>query len=77
MWIQLALLIISAVLSVALRPKIKPPPAATTQDISLPTIKAGTPVPVAFGDVWIDQWFVLDYGGLGNSPIKEKPNKKG
>ena len=77
MWIQLAIFIISAVLSMALRPKIKPPPAATMQDINLPTIKAGTPVPVVFGDVWIDQWFVLDYGDLRNSPIKEKSSKKG
>jgi hypothetical protein len=77
MWLELALFIVSAVLSIALRPKVKPPPAATMSDVNLPTIKSGTPVYVVFGDVWIDNWFVLWYGDMSTTPIKEKSGKKG
>lgn len=76
MWIQLAIFIVSALLSYALRPKPKAPPAATLQDVNIPTIDQGTPVAVAFGEVWSDQWMVLYYGDLSNRPIKQSGGKK-
>lgn len=73
--IVLIIMIVASLLAQALRPKPKPPPAATLADVNIPTIEQGTPVPVPFGDVWCDNWFVLWYGDLGNVPIKAKGKK--
>lgn len=76
MWVQLVIMIVAALIQYATRPKIKPPPAATLNDVQIPTIDQGTPVPVVFGEVWVDNWMVLWYGDLHNSPIKSKGGKK-
>jgi len=76
MWIQLVIMIVAALISYATRPKIKPPPAATLNDVQIPTIDQGTAVPVVFGEVWVDNWMVLWYGDLSNQPIKQKGGKK-
>lgn len=75
MWVQIVIAIVSLVISYAMRPKIKPPPAATLNDVNIPTIDQGTPVAVVFGDVWIENWMVLWYGDLSNSPIKKGGKK--
>lgn len=76
MWIQLVIFIVSALIQLATRPKVKPPAAATLNDVNIPTIAQGTPVPVVFGEVWADNWMVLWYGDMHNQPIKQKGGKK-
>lgn len=71
MWFQLAILIISAALSYALRPKPPVPKAATLSDFNIPTPEVGKPLPVVFGDVWVDNADVLWYGDLSTQPIKQ------
>jgi hypothetical protein len=69
MWVQLIVMVVAMLLSYALRPTQPPPAAKTLADVSVPTIEQGTPVAVVFGDVWVDQWFVLWYGDLRVAPI--------
>lgn len=69
MWVQLVIMIVAMILSAAMRPKNQTPPPASLSDVSVPTIQQGTPVAVAFGDVWIDQPFVLWYGDLRSQAI--------
>lgn len=76
MWYyELVVLIIAAIAAYATRPKPKPPPAATLDDVNVPTIDQGTPVAVVFGEVWIDSWMVLWYGNLRNTPITKGGKK--
>ncbi|CAJ0862007.1 MULTISPECIES: hypothetical protein [Ralstonia] len=75
MWFSVAVLIVTALLSTALRPRQKDPPAATLQDVNVPTVDQGTPVPVVFGEVWIENWMVLWYGDLRVTPIKSGGKK--
>jgi len=76
MWIQLAVMIVAAILSYALRPKPKTPNPDTLSDVSVPTIEVGKPVSVAFGEVWIDDSNILWYGDLQNQPIYAQGGKK-
>ena len=74
--IQIAIMIVSAVISAALAPKPKPPKPASITDFDLPTAEEGREIPVVFGDVWITGPNVLWFGGLRSAPIKKKPKKK-
>jgi hypothetical protein len=67
MWIQLAILVVAAILSYALTPKPKTPPPDTLSDVSVPTIEVGKPIGVAFGEVWVDDSNILWYGDLGSN----------
>lgn len=75
MWIQLAVLVVAAILSYALTPKPQTQPPDTLSDVSVPTIEIGKPVSVAFGDVWIDDSNVLWYGDLSSQPIQASGGK--
>jgi hypothetical protein len=75
MWVQLIVMVVAYILSVALRPTPKPPASSTLADINIPTVDQGTPVPVVFGDVWIENWMVLWYGDLRVDPIKSGGKK--
>lgn len=75
MWVQLIVLIVSAVLSYALRPKPKGPAADTLDQVPIPTVEVGKPVGVVFGEVWIDDSNVLWYGDLGTQPIYSSGGK--
>jgi hypothetical protein len=68
-YVQLAIMIIAAVLAYALRPKPQAPAPASLYDVNLPTIEIGKPVSVVFGEVWIDDSNILWYGDLQNYPI--------
>jgi len=69
MWIQLAIMVVAAILAYALTPKPQPPEAATLDDVNIPTTEIGLPVGVIFGEVWIDDSHILWYGDLSNTPI--------
>jgi hypothetical protein len=74
MWIQLAVLVIAAILSYALTPKPKTPPPDTLSDVSVPTIEVGKPISVAFGEVWVDDSNILWYGDLGSNGNNGPPS---
>ena len=66
---EIAVLIVTAILSYALRPKQQTPPPDQLSDVSVPTIEIGKPVSVAFGTVWVDDSNILWYGDLSSQPI--------
>jgi len=68
--------ILAALLSYALRPRPPTPQPVTLNNVGVPTIAQGTPVPVIFGDCWVSQWAVLWYGDLSTTPIKASGGKK-
>jgi hypothetical protein len=65
----IVVLILSIVLSYALRPRPPQPAAATLADVSIPQIEIGRPVAVVFGEVWIDDSNIIWFGDLNNMPI--------
>lgn len=74
--IQIAIMIVSSLISAALAPKPKPPKPASITDFELPTAEEGREIPVVFGEVWITGPNVLWYGDLTSKPIKKKAKKK-
>ncbi|MFO0336120.1 MAG: hypothetical protein ACK53C_14095 [Pseudomonadota bacterium] len=75
-FVQIALLIVSAYLSAALAPKPKPPEAAGLGDVDAPTAQEGGAIPVIFGTVWLRAPNVVWYGDLRTTPIRKKGGKK-
>lgn len=75
-WVQIAIMIVSAIISYALAPKPPTPKPASLGDIEAPTAEEGRPIPVVFGEVWCKDPNVLWYGDLGNEPIRKKSGKK-
>lgn len=74
-WIvYLIILVISAAVSYALRPK---PENAKPQDYESPTTTDGTPVIDYFGTCWVDHedQFLLAWKITGRDPIKSKGGK--
>ena len=71
MWVQLVIMVVSIIIQLVTRPHPPKPPAATLNDINIPTIDQGTPIAVVFGEVWVDNWMVLWYGALRTTPIKQ------
>ena len=72
--IYLILLIISALISYAMRPK---PENAKPQQVQSPNTQDGTPAKDVFGTVWIDhdESFLLAWKIVGRDPIKTKSGK--
>lgn len=75
-WVQIAIMIASALLSYALAPKPVQPPKPSLEDFNFPTAEAGRPIPVVFGTVFISGANILWYGDLDTTPIKMKGGKK-
>lgn len=75
-FVQIALIIVSALISYALTPKPKPPKPAAITDFDVPTAEEGREIPVVFGEPWITGPNVLWYGDLRSEPIKKKGGKK-
>lgn len=69
MWIQIALLVVSLVVSIALRPKPVVPKPAAFEDFDFPQSTEGTAQAVIFGDVWLEGWMVLGVGNYRTTPI--------
>lgn len=74
---QIAILIVSIYLSVALQPKPQEPKPAAFADIEVPQVDEGTPEAVIFGDVWTGDWMVLATGNFRTTAIKASAGKKG
>lgn len=76
LWVQVAIMIVSAIISYATAPKPPSPKPAALQDFDVPTAEEGLPIPVIFGTVWIRSASVLWYGDLRSQPIRTKSGKK-
>lgn len=74
-WVQIAIMIVSAIISYALTPKPPAPKPAALGDFDVPTAEEGRPIPVIFGTVWITGPNVLWYGDLRSTPIRSKGKK--
>ena len=75
MWVQLALFVVSAIISYALAPKPPKPRPAALADFQAPTAEEGRSIPVVFGDVWLRGPNVLWFGDLRSEPIKKGGKK--
>ena len=72
MWmIQIAVLIVSAVISYATRPKQTTPKASALEDFKFPQGTEGTAQIEVFGTCWVDNWMVLGAGNFRTSPIRK------
>ncbi|MDE1998016.1 MAG: hypothetical protein KGI52_03700 [Burkholderiales bacterium] len=67
MWVQLAIFIVTTILSHLLAPK---PPVPAAGKGAANTATEGTPIPVVFGEVLIRTSNVVWYGDLRVDPIK-------
>ena len=72
MWVQIALFVVSLIISYALQPKPQKPKPAAFEDFDFPTADDGTPQIVVFGDVWLTDWTVLGVGNYRNVAITQK-----
>lgn len=70
--VQLIILIISAVISYALRPK---PQAPKPDQFDAPTVEDGHSVLELYGDVWVKEEFIGAQRVVGKEPIKSKSKK--
>ena len=66
---QLAVMVVSGIISYALAPKPPKPKPAALADFDAPTAEEGRPMPVVFGTVWLRSPNVLWYGDLRAEPI--------
>lgn len=73
-WIQLAIMVISALISYALRPKVE---GAKPQEGSIPQVQDGKSIVRIYGTVWIDDSIILAWSTqIPPEPIKKKGGKK-
>ena len=75
-WVQVILLVVSLVLSYALRPKPVIPKPAALEDFEIPVAELGRAIPVLFGTMVLKSPSVMWYGALRSVPIKKKGGKK-
>ena len=67
-WVaQLIILVVSAILSYALRPKVEAPKPVTGD---APTVEDGQAAIEVFGEVWVDDEFILAHKVVGTDKIK-------
>lgn len=71
--IQLAIMIVSALISYALAPK---PKDAEVAKANVPVAEEGKGIERVYGTVWFDDPFILGFKQLGTIPIKAKGGKK-
>ena len=78
MWQQIAIWVVTAVISYALRPKptITTPTPATIEEFEAPTAEDGREIPVLFGTREVQGPNVVWYGDLRTEAIKQKQGKK-
>jgi len=76
MWVQLVLLIVSAIVSAMLAPKPEEPKKPSLGDIEVPTADEDRVIPVIFGKVRIKGPNVVWYGDLSTVAIKSSGGGK-
>ena len=76
MWLQIAMLVVSAVISYATRPKIQNAKPASLSDFDVPTAEEGREIPVLFGTRDIEAPNVVWYGDMKAKAVKKKGGKK-
>ncbi len=75
MWFYAIVLLLSIVLSVAMRPKPQSQKPPALADFQVPTAEEGREVLVIFGEVWVEDPNVLAFGDLRTTPIKASGGK--
>jgi len=70
---QILILVVSALISYALRPK---PPRPEVQKASAPVVEDGKHQVRFYGTVWVDDSIVLGFKQMGTDPIRKKGGKK-
>lgn len=75
-WVQLIILVVSYIVSVALAPKPPKPKPAALNDFDIPVAEQGRPIPVIFGTVLVTGPNVMWYGDLRTTPIVVSGGKK-
>jgi hypothetical protein len=75
MWVQLAIMVISALVAYFTSTKPKDPTPLTLGELNIPTIAQGTPISVIFGDVWVPDAMIAWYGDLSQKKIYSKSGK--
>lgn len=70
----IALLVISYTITAltAKKPQVQNAVPAVFSDFTFPQHAEGTPQPVIFGDVWIEDEMILYYGNLSTQSIRAK-----
>lgn len=73
-WIQLAIMVVSALISYAMRPKVEGP---KPQESSIPQVQDGKSIVRIYGTVWVDDSIILAWSTkIPPEPIKKKGGKK-
>ena len=75
LWVQLAIMVISALISYALAPKPPKPKPAALEEFDIPQSKEGQPFCWIFGECYVPDATVAYWGNLNSSPIKAKGGK--
>lgn len=73
MWVQIAILVVSALISYATRPKPENPKPGK---VGIPVAEEGKPIRKVYGTVWINDPQVLGFKTIGTDRIKSKGGKK-
>lgn len=73
--IQVAIMVVAAVVAASMAPKTPVPKPAALADFDVPQAEEGKPIPKVFGRCWIKDPNVLWYGDLATTPIKQKSGK--
>lgn len=76
MWVFLIQLAITALLSIALKPKAESPRPQSMSDVNVPKADPSAAIPVIFGTVMVRNLNTVWWGDTSTSPIKTKSGKK-
>lgn len=78
MWVfAIIALVASYIISGALAPSPTKPQPQSLGESDVPQIDEGTAQKVIFGDVWIQDWYVLWWGNQRSEAVKEKQSGGG
>ena len=73
MWAWIAVLVVSVLVSVAMRPKTVTP---TPGQAEMPVAEEGRPIRKIYGTVWINDPQVIGFKRIGTDRIRKKGGKK-
>lgn len=75
-WVQIAIWVVTTIISYALRPKPQKPRALGLSDANVPTAEEGREIPVLFGTRDVSGPNVVWYGHLRTKSVKSSGGKK-